>query len=159
MSNMISVTGTVSGTRTDTSISVSNTTTVNTSEYSPTTTSSSQTTVEKSMCFRIDNRPANMAVAINLTNGDMVTAAGFQKGEFEVLALNNHTTRTMYWVPEPPTYPEIIYMIVGVIVLMFHKIGWLVIGGAILFLMNKKKKINLIRQAKAMVEKAPAKTS
>jgi hypothetical protein len=108
------------------------------------------------MNFRIDNRPAYMPVAINIANGDVVTAAGITKGEFEAIAVHNHTTKTMYWVPEPSIVPEILYIVVGVIWIMFHKFGWILIVGAILFMINKNMKISLIRQARAMANKAQA---
>jgi hypothetical protein len=153
---MTTISGTVSGVRLDSNITVNTTVSVPQGAASGPATTSSQTVKTELMNFRIDNRPATMGVAINIANGDVVTAAGFQKGEFETLAVHNHTTKTMYWMPEPRTIPEIIYMVVGVITIMFHKIGWLLIVGAILFMMNKKSKIKLIREACAMANKTPA---
>ncbi len=156
MGQLTTITGPVSGVRLDSSVSVNTTVSVTGgTEYAPATTStSSQTVKSEKMNFRIDNRPVHMPVAINIANGDQVTAAGFQSGEFEALAVNNHTTKTMYWVPKPSIVPEIGYIVTGVIWLMFHVSGWLCIGGAVLFILNKKKKIKLIRDAQAMVEKA-----
>jgi hypothetical protein len=153
MGQITAVSGTVSGVRLDSSVSVTTTVSVPQSEYG-TATASTSTVKTDLMNFRVDNRPVYMPVAINITNGDVVTAAGFQKGEFEALSVFNHTTKTSYWVPEPSTVPEIIYMVVGVIVLMFHISGWLVIGGAVLFMMNKNKKIKQIRDARAMAKDA-----
>ncbi len=157
MGQITTLSGVVSGVRLDSSITVNTTVSVpqGPATYGSTTTSSETVKTEK-MNFRIDNRPVHMPVAINIANGDVVTAAGIMKGEFEAIAVNNHTTRTMYWVPVPSTVPEIIYIVVGVIWLMFHKSGWILIIGAILFMMNKKKEIGMIRQARAMVEKATA---
>lgn len=167
MSALTAITGVVSGVRVDTSITVN--TTVSTPSGTAygtepggtfgtfgSTSTSTQTVKKELMNFRVDNRPVNMPVAINLTNGDIATVAGFMQGEFEALAVHNHTTRTMYWVPIPSLVPEIAYIVVGVIWLMFHKFGWILIIGAILFMMNKKKRINLIKDAKVMVQKAPA---
>jgi hypothetical protein len=157
MSKIVSLTGTVSGARVDTSISVNNTTTINnygSSSYAPTATTSSQTVVNKTMAFRIDNRPANLAVAVNLTNGDSVTAAGIDKAEFEVLAINNHTTRTMYWVPGPNTIAPVIYIVIGVFTTGLYGIGWLLIVGGILFLSAANKRKGQIAEAKALVKKA-----
>lgn len=158
MGQITTLSGVVSGVRLDTSVSVDTTVSVTGGgEYTPATTStSSQTVKSEKMNFRIDNRPVHMPVAINIANGDVVTAAGIQKGEFEAIAVNNHTTRTMYWVPEPSRVAEIAHIVTGVIWLMFHITGWLVIGGAVLFLMNKNAKIGMIRQARATVEKAQA---
>ncbi len=156
MSQMTVLSGVVSGVRLDTSISVNTTVSVPQGPASGPATASSSTVKTDLMNFRIDNRPVYMPVAINIANGDVVTAAGIQKGEFEAIAVHNHTTRTMYWVPEPSTVPEIIYIVVGVIVLMFHITGWLVIGGAVLFMMNKNAKIGRIRQAIAIANKTPA---
>lgn len=159
MSEIFSVAGKVSGARVDTSISVNNTTTVNNydSGYAaPTTTTSSQTVVNKTMMFRIDNRPANLSTAVNLTDGDLVTAAGLQKGELEVLALHNHTTRMLYSVPGANTVAPIIYIIVGVLTIGLFGIGYLLIGGGIWFLMNAKKRNKQIADASALVHKAPA---
>ncbi len=158
MGQITMMSGTVSGVRLDSSVAVNTSVTVTGGmDHTPPTTSTSTSTVKTdTMNFRVDNRPAHMPVAINLSNGDLVTVAGFPKGELEVLAVHNHTTKLVYWVPEPSTVPEIIYIVVGVIVLMFHWSGWLVIGGAVLFMMNKNKKIKQIRDARAIVEKAPA---
>lgn len=156
MGQITTLSGVVSGVRLDTRIAVNTTVTVPQGGASGAATTSSETVKTELMNFRIDNRPVYMPVAINIANGDVVTAAGIQKGEFEAIAVHNHTTRTMYWVPEPSTVPEIIYMVVGVIVLMFHIAGWLVIGGAVLFLMNKNAKIGRIRQAIAIANKTPA---
>ena len=162
MSQLTTITGTVSGVRVDTSFTVNTSVSVNqaASSIPATTTSSSETVKTEKMNFRVDNRPVIMPVAINLTNGDIATVAGFMQGEFEALAVHNHTTKTMYWVPIPSIVPEIAYMVVGVIWLMFHQSGWILIIGAILYMMNKKKRINLIKDAKVMVQKAqaPAKT-
>lgn len=158
MSQVTTISGTVSGVRLDSTVAVNTSVTVNQGgDYTPASTSTSTSTVKTdTMNFRVDNRPCYMPVAINITNGDVVTAAGIQKGEFDVLAINNHTTKTMYWVPMPSKVPEIGYIVTGVIWLMFHVTGWLCIGGAILFIMKKNKRIKLIRDAQAMVEKAQA---
>lgn len=160
MSEIISISGTVSGARVDTSISVNNTTTVNnygSSSYAtPSTTTSSQTVVNKTMSFRIDNRPANLDVAVNLTNGDLVTAAGLSKGELEVLALHNHTTHMLYTVPGPNTVAPIIYIVIGVLTIGLYGIGYLLIGGGIWFLMNASKRKQQIATACAIVKNAPA---
>lgn len=156
MSQITTISGKVSGVRLDSSVTVNTTVSVPQGAASGPATTSSQTVKTETLNFRVDNRPAYMPVAINIADGDVVTAAGFQKGEFEAVAVHNHTTRTTYWVPEPTTVPEIIYIVVGIITLMFHQIGWLVIGGAILFMANKKKKIKLIRAASAMARQTPA---
>lgn len=158
MSHVISISGVVSGARVDTSISVHNTITVNSPDsYSaPRATTSSETVVTKTMTFRVDNRPANMNVAINLTNGDNVTIAGFQKGEFEVLALNNHTTRTMYWVPGANTWAPVIYIIIGVCFRNSHWLLYLLIVGGIGFLIAAVMRNGQIATAKSLVQKAPA---
>lgn len=159
MSEVITVAGKVSGARVDTSISVNNTTTVNnydSSSYAaPTATTTSQTVVNKTMTFRIDNRPANLSVAVNLTDGDLVTAAGLQKGELEVLALHNHTTRMLYTVPGANTSAPIIYIVVGVLTTGFWGIGFLLIGGGIWFLLNATKRNKQIAEGSALVHKAP----
>lgn len=158
MGQLTTISGAVSGVRLDSSVAVNTTVTVNQgTEYTPATSSASTSTVKtEQMNFRIDNRPVYMPVAINITNGDVVTAVGIQKGEFDAIAVNNHTTKTMYWVPEPSMVAEIGYIVTGVIWIMFHISGWLVIGGAVLFMMNKQKKIALIRDARAMAQKAQA---
>lgn len=158
MAQLTTISGTVSGVRVDTSFTVNTSVSVNqaTSSIPTTTTSSSETVKTEKMNFRVDNRPVYMPVAINLSNGDVATVAGFVKGEFEALAVHNHTTKTMYWVPVPSLIPEIAYIVVGVIMLAFHKIGWVLIGGAILFMINKNNQIKQIKDAQAMVNKAPA---
>lgn len=158
MSQLTTITGVVSGVRVDSSVTVNTSTnvTIHDGSMPSQTSSSSQAVKNETTIFRVDNKPSYMSVAINITNGDIVTAAGVDKGEFETLAVHNHTTKTIYWVPIPSLVPEIAYIVVGVITLAFHKIGWLVIIGAILFMMNKKRQINLIKDAKLMVQKAPA---
>lgn len=161
MSDIVSVAGVVSGARVDTSISVHNTTTVtnhDTSSYAPSATTSSETIVNKNMCFRIDNRPANMKVAVNLTNGDLVTAAGLQKGELEVLAINNHTTRTMYWVPKPHILGHVVNVVTGVgaYAFGFHLISYALLGLGLWFLIPALNRRRQIAIACAIVTKAPA---
>lgn len=155
MSQLVTIAGTVSGVRVDSSITVNTSTNVTVHDGSmPNQASTSSQTVKKeTTIFRVDNKPAYMNVAINITNGDIVTAAGVDKGEFEVVAVNNHTTRTMYWAPKPSIVPEIIYMVVGVFTLGFYYIGWFLIGGAVLFMMGKKKEIKMIEDACGMVQK------
>lgn len=160
MSGIISVAGKVSGVRLDTSVSVSNTTTVNNygdSGYSaPSTTTSSQTVVNKNMTFRINNTAANMPVAVNLTDGDLVTAAGFQKGELKVIALHNHTTRLLYTVPKANnTVGAIIDIVIGVFTINFYGLGYFLIGLGIWLLVSATKKNMQIAEASRLVEKAP----
>jgi hypothetical protein len=159
MSQITTISGTVSGVRLDSSITVNTTVSVPQGAVPGTTTSSSETVKTEKMNFRVDNRPVYMPVAINIANGDVVTAAGIQRGEFEAIALTNHTTKTMYWVPKPSTVPDIIYIVVGVLTLMFHKIGWLLIGGAIFFMMGKKNRIKIINEACAMTQQCQASIS
>ncbi|MBL8013899.1 MAG: hypothetical protein JNN05_08635 [Candidatus Omnitrophica bacterium] len=153
--SLTTVTGKVSGVRVDSSVTVNTSVTVNQNGYSNPSSSSSQTVKKDTTYFRVDNKPAYMSVAINITNDDSVTVAGVQQGEFEAIAVNNHTTKTMYWMPEPSTVPEIIYIVIGVFTRGIYGIGWLLIGGGILFLVNKKKRIKLIKDARALVQNAP----
>ena len=158
MGELTAITGTVSGVRVDSSVTVNTSVTVNQPDaYVPASSSTSSQAVKKETTyFRVDNRPAYMSVAINITNGDSVTMAGVQQGEIEAIAVNNHTTKTMYWIPEPSTVPEIIYIVIGVFTMGLYGIGWLLIGGGILFMINKKKRIKLIKDARALVQKGQA---
>lgn len=157
MDLLTTITGTVSGVRVDSSVTVNTSVSVNQDGYASSSSSTSTETVKKEITnFRVDNRTAYMSVAINLTNGDVVTASGLQKGEFEAIAVNNHTTKTMYWMPEPSIVPEIIYIVIGVFTIGLYGIGWLLIGGGIWYLINKKKRIKLIKDARAVVEKGRA---
>lgn len=159
MGQLTTIAGLVSGVRMDTNISVSTTTTINNNAEMGPSSTTSNTVVTKNMAFRIDNRPANINCAINLTNGDLVTAAGFMDGEFEVLALHNHTTRTIYTVPGPNTVAPIIYVIIGVFTTGLYGIGWLLIGGGIWFFVDATKKKGQLNQAYAIVKTAPVPNS
>ena len=89
MGQVTMIKGTVSGVRVDSSITVNTSTnvTVNEGGMPNQSSSSSETVKTNTTVFRIDNKPSNMPFAINITNGDAVTAAGLQKGEFEVVAI------------------------------------------------------------------------
>ena len=159
MGQVTMIKGTVSGVRVDSSITVNTSTnvTVNEGGMPNQSSSSSETVRTNTTVFRIDNKPSYMPFAINITNGDAVTAAGLQKGEFEVVAINNHTTKTIYFVPKPSIVPEFIYMFIGFCFRnSYGGIGWLFIGGAILFMVIKSVKIKRIKDACAMVDKAQA---
>lgn len=143
--SLTKITGVVSGLQVNSSVSVSTTVANNV----PSTTATTSTTTS----FRIDNRPAHMKVQVNLSNGDNITAAGIQKGEMEVMALNNHTTKTMYWVPEP--HPAVywicgFFILFGVLTLTIV-IGIFMLGAGGYTLMKSLKKKKLINEAKAMV--------
>lgn len=154
MGQLTTIKGTVSGVRVDSSVTVNTSVSVAPNAYnSPSTTSSTETVKKETTCFRVDNRPMYMMVAINITNGDSVTVAGLEKGEVEAIAVNNHTTKTMYWVPEPSIVPEIIYIVLGIFTTGFYGIGFLLIGGGTLFLINKQSRIKQIKDARAMVQK------
>ena len=156
---LTTITGAVSGVRVDSSITVNTSTnvTVNEGAMPNQASSSSQTVRTNTTIFRVDNKPSYMPFAINIANGDVVTAAGVAKGEFEVVAINNHTTKTIYFVPKPSIVPEIICMFIGFCFRnSYNGIGWLFMGGAILFMVIKSSKIKRIKDACAMVEKAQA---
>jgi hypothetical protein len=155
MSSMTVLSGAVSAVRVNSSTTVNTTVNNTTNEYNTTSSASTQVVTNEKMNFRIDNRAAFMDVRINLTDGDKVTAACVQKGEFEVIAIKNHTTKMIYYIPKPAIYPEIIYIILGVFTTGFYGIGFVLIGGGIWFLINKQKKIKLIREGVSLVEKAP----
>lgn len=152
MEQLTTIAGVVSGVRVDSSVTVNTSVSVSPGTYSNPS-STTQTVKKDTTNFRVDNRPVYMPVAVNLTNGDVVTAAGLQKGEFEAIAVHNHTTKTMYWMPEPSTVPEIIYIVIGFFTIGLFGIGWLLIGGGIVFMVNKQKRIKLIKDARALAQK------
>jgi len=149
--SLTKISGVVSGLQVNSNIAV-NTTVTNNTDMAPGTTTTSVTSTT-TLSFRIDNRPANMKVRINLSNGDNVTAAVIQKGEMEVIALNNHTTKTMYWIPEPGMAvfvgSGITFLIGFVTRAEFYGILFLLGSGFYLFKNLKTKK--MITEAKAMV--------
>jgi hypothetical protein len=69
---------------------------------------------EVSSHFRIGNRPANVAGTFNLSVGDVVTAAGRDSAEFQVLALRNDTTNMLYSVAVAPLWAIAFMLLVPV---------------------------------------------
>ena len=54
------------------------------------------------MVLRIGDRVVFMKPGIdNISNGDLVTAAGIAEAEFNILAIRNESTRLIYTVPDP----------------------------------------------------------
>lgn len=51
--------------------------------------------------LRIANRPSHMKNSANLMDGDVVTAAGIDRAEFEIIALRNESTGVIYQVVNP----------------------------------------------------------
>ncbi len=155
MSQLTTLSGVVSGLRVDTNITVNTT-------YSPNSnTASSTTTKTTTFNFRIDNRPAYMTVAVNLTNGDVITAAGIQRGEFEVIVFNNHTTKTIYSLPTQNPLWGLIGVVFG---WMFsdlpYFIGWGIFASGAYYFWKTSTKKNKVKAAMKLVEKAtpPLKT-
>ncbi|MBP9854939.1 MAG: hypothetical protein KBD53_08740 [Candidatus Omnitrophica bacterium] len=148
MSKMTVLAGTVSGLRLDQSVTVSTT-------VSETNQTTSQSIVRSILNFRINNQPVFMKVTPNITNGDSVTAAGFQRGEFEVIAVHNHTTKTIYSFPKPGLVGPILGLIFG---LMFrdlpYYIGWMSIVSGAYYTYKALCKRALIKEAWSKVEKA-----
>jgi hypothetical protein len=55
----------------------------------------------RSIHLRIGNRPAYMKSSPNLMDGDVVTVAGKDSAEFEIMALRNESTGVIYQVMNP----------------------------------------------------------
>lgn len=149
MSPLTTLAGTVSG------LSVDQSVTVNTSVSQNSGTTNTTTTQKTTVNFRIDNRPAYMNVAVNLTNGDVITAAGIQKGEFETIAFHNHTTNTIYSLPEPkPLIIGIVGFIVFILVSWIPFVNIITFGMAIYYFLDATKKKKQINEAWDTVKKA-----
>lgn len=148
MKQVTTLSGKVSGLRVDSDINVSTTVTNNNV--------STSTAVTKTIVFRIDNRPAFMKTTVNLSDGDMVTAAGVGAVELDVLAINNHTTKTMYWIPEPNQVPAIICFVLGVLTLGLFMVGLILIGMGVYYYNDAATKKKLIGEARALVNAAKA---
>jgi hypothetical protein len=127
------------------------------------TTNGSQTTataVQNTMGFRIANRPVSIKIAVNLTDGDMVTAAGIQRGEFEILALNNHTTQTIYSVPKSGGGCAAVFLFVlGIPMLAFFLLGVIPMIVGVLAWLHAQKEQKQLEEALARVKSAPAPVS
>lgn len=155
MSQLVTIAGVVSGVRVDSSITVNTSVSVNQgTSYANSSSSSTETVKKETTIFRVDNKPARFPMAINITNGDIATAAGLQKGEFEVVAIKNHTTNTMYWVRKPSIVPEIVSMVIGWCFHGYHGLGWILVIGGACFLVSKSRRINLVKNACDIVRKA-----
>jgi hypothetical protein len=148
MAQLTTLSGAVSGLRVDQNVTVNTTVTENTGASTSTTT---KTTVN----FRIDNRPAYMNVSVNLSNGDIITAAGIQRGEFETIAFHNHTTKTIYSLPEPHVVIiTILAFIVIICTVWIPFLGLVTLGVGIYYVLDAVKKKKQINDAWKMVEKA-----
>lgn len=151
MDQLTTIAGRVSG------VEVSTTTTTSTTVSPNSSVPSTSAFTHSMVYFRVDNRPVHMTVRVNVRNGDVITAAGHQKGEFEIIAFHNHTTKTIYSLPEPKTMGMIVGCLVcGVMTISFMGFGLLLIILAIQNFYVSQKKTKLIKNALAMVEKAPA---
>lgn len=60
-----------------------------------------QVQTSRSVHFRIGNRPAHMKSTPHLMDGDVVTVAGKDSAEFEIIALRNESTGVIYQVVNP----------------------------------------------------------
>lgn len=151
MSQLTTIAGTVSG------VEVSTTTTTSTTVSPNSSVPSTSAFTHSMVYFRVDNRPVYMTVRANVRNGDVITAAGHDKGEFEIIALRNHSTKTIYSLPEPKNMGMIVIgLVCGVMTIKFMGFGLLLIVLAIQKFFESQKKTNLIKDAWAMVEKEPA---
>jgi hypothetical protein len=105
--------------------------------------------VHSTTTFRIDNRPVSMVGAPNLIDGDVVTAAGVDGAAFQVIALQNETTKTIQTIPEPKAILAIVFIALGVLTLWLMLIGLVFIVIGIGYFFNTQKKKALIRDALA----------
>ncbi|MCA9402957.1 MAG: hypothetical protein KC897_04185 [Candidatus Omnitrophica bacterium] len=134
---------------------ISSNVTVNTTvttDNAPASATSSVTTTTTT-AFRIDNKPAFMSMRVNLTNGDSVTAAGRQNGEFHILALNNRTTNTIYSLPQPGSgmfVLAVLAVISGVYTLKVL-LGFILIPLGVYAFQKLSKAKKAIEEAKKMV--------
>jgi hypothetical protein len=148
MAQLTTLSGAVSGLRVDQSVTVNTTVTENTG-------ASTSTTTKTMVNFRIDNRPAYMNVSVNLSNGDIITAAGIQRGEFETIAFHNHTTKTIYSLPEPHVVIiTILAFIVVILTVWIPFLGLVTLGVGIYYVLDAIKKKKQINDAWKIVEKA-----
>jgi hypothetical protein len=150
MSKLTTLSGVVSGLRVDSNVTVNTTVSA---ETGATSTSTSKTTTVN---FRIDNRPAYMNVPVNLNNGDIVTAAGIQRGEFETIAIHNHTTKTLYSLPKPPfVVISIVAFMVVILTVWIPVWGLISLAIGIYYVVDAYLKKQRINEAWKIVEKAP----
>lgn len=91
---------------------------------------------EVSSHFRIGNRPANLAGTFNLSVGDVVTAAGKDSAEFQVLALRNDTTNMIYSVAVAPLRAIAFMLLLPVVAvaIMLQDPSWAFFGGLLLLM-------------------------
>lgn len=146
---LTTIAGPVTGLRVDTTTTTQTTFTPQTGGSSVTSTQSSQ------MNFRVGNRPVYMKRTCNLNNGDIITAAGYDKsGELEVIAYKNHTTQMMYWVPAMPLWIFVIALLIGLMTLGVL-VGYLIVAVAGYHLVVESAKKMKLKEAFALIKAAP----
>jgi hypothetical protein len=75
------------------------------------------------MKFRIDNRPAVFQGEASIGDGDTVTLAGFDKGEFRALAVRNESTGVEY-----PGQTILLYVIGALCILLGIPFAFIIVG-------------------------------
>lgn len=75
------------------------------------------------MKFRIDNRPAMFQGEASIGDGDTVTVAGIEKGEFKALAVRNESTGVEY-----PGQIMLLYVIGALCILLGIPFAFIIIG-------------------------------
>jgi hypothetical protein len=84
---------------------------------------------QRSVHLRIGNRAAFMKSSPNLADGDMVTAAGKDGAEFQIIALRNESTGVLYWEVNP-----LHAILGGIVVILISPIFFILIFPPFIFI-------------------------
>jgi len=88
-----------------------------------------QVQTQRSVHLRIGNRAAFMKSSPNLADGDMVTAAGNDGAEFQIIALRNESTGVLYTEINP-----LFAIIGGIVVVLISPIFFILIFPPFIFI-------------------------